>query len=245
MKFHWMLHGSYPTSNILKTVVKDLGSNRYESILLTFQLNQNEPMVSAMFLTNNFPNQRFMVAVRPYTISSRHLSMMAKTFYEYFNNKLIINFVSGTYDNEYELFTNKTSTREERKDELYGYIKSFVEDLNGTLYSDIAISGASDKSISLCSEFSAINIALIQDLDKLNKDNNIMLRVSIGVDLDKSQMTTDREFNNSICGTEDYIINKIKELEAMGITDILISNTYENITEINKTNALVDRYKSL
>jgi 5'(3')-deoxyribonucleotidase len=72
-----------------------------------------------------------------------------------------------------------------------------------------------------------------------------MLRVSIGIDVDKSQMTTDREFNNSICGTEDYIINKIKELEAMGITDILISNTYENITEIDKTNALVDRYKSL
>jgi len=243
MKFHWMVKGSYSSANILSTV-NSIGFGRYESVLLPFELGNNDPMVSAIFLANNFPNQKFMIAVRPYTISARYLSMVAQTFLDYFKNKLIINFVAGTNDDEYKMFTNKIASHKERKDESYKYIKSFVQDLNGGSYSDIAISGASEYSVNSCSEFSAINIALMEDIDKLNKNNRIMLRVSIGVDVDHSRLIGDRELKNSICGTEEHILTKIKELELMGVTDLLISNTYANFKDSNKTHALVDKYKS-
>jgi len=239
-----MLKGSYSSANILNTV-NSIGHGRYESVLLPFQLNNNEPMVSAIFLANSFPDQRFMIAVRPYTISARYLSMVAQTFLDYFKNKLIINFVAGTSDDEYKMFTNKTASHQKRKNESYEYIKSFVQDLNGGSYSDIAISGASEYAVNSCSEFSAINIALMEDIDKLNKHNRIILRVSIGVDVDQSRIIENRELKNSICGTEEYILNKIKELELMGVTDLLISNTYANPKDSNKTHALVDKYRSL
>jgi alkanesulfonate monooxygenase SsuD/methylene tetrahydromethanopterin reductase-like flavin-dependent oxidoreductase (luciferase family) len=255
MKFHWIIKGQYSIEELTESF-DSLGDNRYESVLIPFQPTKHEPIVVTMFLAHKYPNIRYMIAIRPYTISFGHLAMITKTFNIFFKNRPIINFVSGQFESEYEYFVGETSTNEERKEFLYNYVKLFVEKANAKEYTDIAISGTSEQSLKTISDFADYGISLLCNIDKthlFDKNKKNMVRAFIALDFDPvnnigerdtMNVFTAREKENSLCGSEESIINQIAELEKRGVTDLLISTTYQDYKNFNKIHALVDKYQS-
>ena len=243
-----MTKGNYSNIELL-SLMDSIYSHGYESILLAFQIDNNDPIVSAGFLASKYPNIRYMIAIRPYTVSYMHLSLIAKTFYEYYNNKLIINFVAGTHDEEYNYFTGKTSSIQERKKMLKEYVDSFINNADGKSYSDIAISGFSKESSFSSKDSADICIGLLSDLDKIDKDSlgkRIMVRVSIGLNIEKDNAIFDseREYNNSICGSKEFIINELCRIESLGVTDILVSSLFSRTSDIDSIHKIIEEFKT-
>lgn len=245
INFHWMAKGNY-FKNELISLMDSIEPYTYKSILLPFQTLKNEPIISASFLANKYKHIKFMVAIRPYTISSLHLAMMVKTFYDLYGYRLIINFVAGTYDNEYKLFTGKDSDIAQRKQILVNYIQDFINHCNGNKYAEIAISGSSLTSIEAVNKFGDYSINLLSDIDKLqNCFKPKMLRVSFAIDKTKEESIFDseKELNNSFCGTKNDIYKFLNNLEQQGVTDILISTLFSEINNVQKLHDTLYKYR--
>lgn len=246
INFHWMAKGNYFKNELLE-LMDNIYPYKYKSILLPFQTFKNEPLISASFLASNYKDIKFMVAIRPYTISALHLAMAAKTFYDLYGDRLIINFVAGTYDEEYEMFTGRPSSIEDRKKMLYDYLSKFVEFSEGEKYAEIAISGSSENSLKTSMEFADYSINLLSDIDKiLNYKKPKMLRVSFAPNKGIKECVFDnpKEANNSFCGNQTETFSFLNSLERRGITDLLVSTTFSEIDNVNILHNMLSDYRA-
>lgn len=244
INFHWMAKGSYSKEELI-ALMDNIDSYSYKSILLPFQIFKNEPIVSASFLANNYKNIKFMLAVRPYTISALHLSMMVKTFYDLYGDRLILNFVAGTFDEEYKLFTGLPSNIQNRKEALHNYIEDFINYCDGNKYAEIAVSGSSHQSIETSNKLADYCINLFSDFDKINNSNKPnILRISFAIDKNKDEciFANDKETDNSFCGNEKDIHNFLNNCKDKGITDMLVSTLFSEVASVDKLHKVLHNY---
>ena len=232
LDFHWMVKGNFSRKELINTL-ETVSPCGYKSVLLPFQLEKNEPLISASMLAERYDNISFMVAIRPYTITPFHLSMFARTFYEFYGNRLIINFVAGSYDEEEFWFTGVKGTIETRRKSLYNMIKEIRGHLSPNEMPTVAVSGSHPDTVKTLDEFGDISVNLKTDFLKnqealIKTKKRIMIRESLILSDDKMDQAVlfDREKNNNLCGSEDEVLFQIKELEQQGVTDLLVSNTY-------------------
>lgn len=230
--FHWMIKENYSRKE-LESVILDCEDVGYSSVLLPFQVSKNEPISSASFLASKFNKINLMIAIRPYTITPLHFAMFCKTFYDLYGNRLIVNFVAGTNDEEEYLFTKQITSKQNRKI----MTKNFIEELLGVLDDHekpaFAVSGSSKESLETFRLYGDISINLMSDflnnkkeiLD-INKRN--MVRLSIDLDNVDYEDQCIKQKNNSFIGNEKNLLIEIQNISSNGITDLLISNTYEN-----------------
>lgn len=224
---HWMIKDVSNKNQIQE--ILNISNIGYKSFLLPFQTFKDEPFILSTYLCSKVENQKFMIAVRPYTISALHLALMCKTFKEFYGDRLIINFVAGTYDIEQEMFSKIKMSKEERKQLLQDFIKDFIGFV-GNSKPEIFISGSSQKTFETVSLYGDGCVLLLSDFYKNKEDilklnKKIIARVSIS---NKIVSVAKREENNSIFGNINEIKNQILFLEKEGITDFLISGMYSN-----------------
>ena len=245
INFHWMAKGSYSKEELI-SLMDNIDSYSYKSILLPFQVFKNEPIISASFLADNYKNIKFMVAIRPYTISSLHLSMMVKTFYDLYGDRLILNFVAGTFDEEYKLFTGSNSSIQDRKEAVHKYIEDFINYCEGNKYAEIAVSGSSHKSIETSNKLADYSINLFSDFDKINNSSkHNIFRMSFAIDKNKNEciFANDKETNNSFCGNEKDIHNFLNNCRDKGITDMLVSTLFSETNAVDKLHKILHNYR--
>lgn len=230
--YHWMVKGNKSKKD-LEEIMDSIHDVGYKSILLPFQIKKNEPIISATYLASKYENIKFMVAIRPYTITARHLAMMCRTFNEFYGNRLIINFVSGTDDDGEKIFTGSTNGIDQRRILLAKFIEDMIESLDIDELPTIGISGSSEKTLETVKKYGDMSINLLSDFERnekeiKNSNKKIMARVSLDINDSKSNMNIlcEKEENNYISGSENEIQSSINNIGYSGVTDLLISGMY-------------------
>ena len=109
---------NYKNNYTIDEIFDKVSKYGYKYILLANQTYKHDPFILASYLASKYDNLIFIVAVRPYNINPRYLSMIISTFQELYGDRLIINLVAGTFDDEEILFTGNNSGIENRKNQL-------------------------------------------------------------------------------------------------------------------------------
>jgi alkanesulfonate monooxygenase SsuD/methylene tetrahydromethanopterin reductase-like flavin-dependent oxidoreductase (luciferase family) len=243
---HWIVRYRPPeTSQSIREVVNELGNYSYESVLFTVH-----PLLSDMWTKLSAsinPNHTFkyMIAFRPYLFSPQYLAMLISSFNEISNNRLMLNFVHGTYDPKENfrsiMDSEKLFNQEHRKQYAKDFMDKLFNDAKMFLPYDmpeILVSGSSDDSIELAKNTSN-TIAMFyesfmenpqrytsKNFDKIFVFLSVLIRET---DEDAEQEVANipedkRTFNGSpIYGSKETVAKKIIELSNLGVTDIFFS----------------------
>ena len=226
MKVHWMLKKNLSPRD-LKTLSKVIDFYKYDSMLLTFHSDESDYWIKAAHAINTEDKIKYMIAIRPYAITAAYCSMMIDAFHEIEPNRISLNVIAGTHDDDQALFCNPTSIEDRKKQSAL-----FVERLRYVNKNcpEIFFSGSSKETIENVSKFGDGQIVTLSKFDKDGaQSGRTIVRLSAIVDNNAKfiydGMPDGKEKNNTIFGNKDEIKNQIKQLESNGVTDILISNT--------------------
>lgn len=233
MKFHWMLKYNF-TPMELHSFIKSIDDVGYESVLLTFHSDEEDYFIKAANSLFEGQKTKYMVAIRPYALTPAYLSMMIKAFNQIVKDKLLINIVSGTSDEDQDLFENITSIQERKQKS--GQFVAKLKEINKDL-PEIFFSGGSDETIINSLNYGDGIIYLLED--HLNNSNRFdiinskkILKIFLIIkdsyaEAEKifNDLKNERQINNCIYGTQETVLkelNKFKEFELM------FSSTYND-----------------
>jgi hypothetical protein len=118
---------------VFENVSEDLESAGFSGILFPFSAYGDDAFVSIARNIKPDKKIKYMVAVRPYTISPQYLNKIAKSINKISNGRILVNFVTGwVYDDEKSVGgvhgkINDSSPSIERSNYLIEYIKTVNE----------------------------------------------------------------------------------------------------------------------
>lgn len=211
----------------LKKTSKVLDFYGYESMLLTFHSDESDYWIKAANAIDTEDKIKYMIAIRPYAITAAYCSMIIKGFNEIQNNRMSLNIIAGTHDEDQQLFCSPTSIDERKKSSGL-----FVKDLRSINdhCPEIFFSGSSKETVENVARFGDGQILTLSKFNEEGKQSNrSIVRLSVIIDDDAKtiydSMQNMKEKSNTIYGSKEEVISKISALEDMGVTDILISNT--------------------
>jgi sporulation protein YlmC with PRC-barrel domain len=119
-----------------KELSEQCEGNGLDGILFAYSFQQNDYFVKIANQIDLSKKIKYMVAIRPYTISAQYLSMISSSFKKIAGDRLLINLISGwIYDHEKSVGgilgeVKDTSSNIERSNYLIEYVKS-LESING------------------------------------------------------------------------------------------------------------------
>jgi alkanesulfonate monooxygenase SsuD/methylene tetrahydromethanopterin reductase-like flavin-dependent oxidoreductase (luciferase family) len=225
--------------NGLDYISKIAHESMYYSVLLTYHSKQNDVWIKCARTLNTIHKFKYMIAIRAYAISPEYFAMMYKGFQEIDKNRLMFNVVAGDLHNnetsleDLILIKEHLDTSQKRVDYLYQWIKKVKELIPSDFMPEIVMSGNSEKTLNYASEMADYNLCMIHDFiktpDVFFKNKNRM--VASAVVIRDSYEEAEKVINSSsiphekqwtIFGTEDQILEKIKEVKQIGATDFLI-----------------------
>jgi alkanesulfonate monooxygenase SsuD/methylene tetrahydromethanopterin reductase-like flavin-dependent oxidoreductase (luciferase family) len=233
MKFHWMLKYNLDPRE-LNSFIKSIDDVGYDSILTTFHSDEEDYFIKAANALFEEQKTKYMVAIRPYALTPAYLSMMIKGFDQISANKLILNVVSGTTDEEQSLFENITSIHD-RKIESGKFILN-LRKINDNLPA-IFFSGGSDQTIHNSFNYGDGIIYLLEDhLNNSNRFDIITGRKILKIFLiikdtyaeaEKifNDLKNERQIKNCIYGTKETVS---KELNRFKNFELMFSSTYND-----------------
>ena len=226
MKFHWMVKKNLNPRD-LKTLSKVIDFYQYDSMLLTFHSDESDYWIKAAHAINTEDKVKYMIAIRPYALTAAYCSMMIDAFNEIDFNRMYLNIIAGTNDDDQALFCTVTSIDERKKDS--GRFVKTLKSINKNCPS-VFFSGASEETVSNVKNFGDGQVITLSRFNEAGlQSSRPIVRVSIILDDDANfiydSMQYGKEKSNTIFGNKEEIKSKIKELESIGVTDLLISNT--------------------
>lgn len=205
---------NYKNNYTIDEIFDRVSKYGYKYILLANQTYKQDPFILASYLASKYDNLIFIVAVRPYNINPRYLSMIISTFQELYGDRLIINLVAGTFDDEEILFTGNNSGIENRKNQLIEIAKIIKQETK--IKPKIIFGGSSQKTIDATNLYGDAILMKINDyLSNMHIEKEIILRVFLSNQNGKE--------DHFITGSNKEICNKIKMFKDTGISHILIS----------------------
>ena len=226
MKFHWMIKDNLSPKE-LSRMSNVLDFYGYDSMLLTFHSDEPDYWIKAANAINPDHKIKYMIALRPYAITAAYCSMMIDAFNEIDFNRMYLNIIAGTNDDDQALFCTVTSIDERKRDS-----GSFVKTLKSINKNcpRVFFSGASEETVSNVKNFGDGQVITLSRFNEAGlQSSRPMVRVSIILDDDANfiydSMQYGKEKSNTIFGNKEEIKSKIKQLESIGVTDLLISNT--------------------
>lgn len=246
--FHWLARENYSIQDI-KNLSNELDFYNYDSVLFTYHSNTSDNFIKIANAIDKKNKIKYMIAIRPHTVSPEYLKMQCEAFNEIDQNRLIINFVAGNIqpdENVPEYDINQ------RRIILNNFLKEFTESKwNMPL---IAVSGSSDlilKSAKNYADFLILELSayLTKEISK-KYINKTIITIPISVKDNKNNINFNDQNNiiNGISmdyyGTEKEIIKKILNLKTIGITDIMIAAEF-NEPQKNKIHNIVKTIKEM
>ena len=226
MKFHWMLKQKLNPKE-LNTLSNLIDSYKYESILLTFQSDTPDHWIKSSNAINTESKIKYMIATTPYAFTSGYLSMMVDAFHDISPNRILLNIVAGTYDEDEAFFCTSTSVQDRKKQS--GLFVERFRSINKNC-PEIFFSGSSKETVKNVLKFGDGQIVTLSQFNKNGaQSKKTIVRLSIIVGSNSKfmydGMPENKEKDNTIFGNKKEIKYQIKQLESHGVTDILISNT--------------------
>lgn len=234
--FHWLARENYSIENLIE-LSNELEEIGYYSVLLTYNSKTPDSFIKIPHIINKNHKLKYMIAIRPHSISPEYLKMQCDGFNEIQLNRLIINFVAGDLlqDEDKPIPTvdriNSFMDLESRRNHLNIFLEIF-KNLPGEK-PEIAVSGSSDQILNSAEQYSDILITeLSQYINRELSNKNIGKKVvKINVCIRNTQQEIDEIIKNNLIngldpeysGTKDKVMSNILKLQNIGIKDIMVS----------------------
>jgi len=127
MNFFWFERSEFCD---IKQLSVELEDNGFSGVLLPYSFFSGDQFVKIANTIDIDKKIKYIVAIRPYTISSQYLSMISRSFSKISEDRISINLVTGwIYENEKSIGgiqgeVNDTSSNVDRSNYLISYIES-------------------------------------------------------------------------------------------------------------------------
>jgi hypothetical protein len=221
----------------------------------------SDKWIKSAFSLNLNHKTKYMIALRPYSISPELAAMMVEAFNEYAPNRLIFNIVAGDilkHETSVEDVVDLDISTPEKRTEYAGkWLEKFKKIKIMSKIPELAIAGISDNTLENAKKYGDFPIAMLhhyfQYPEKYKDFKRIMISCAFVVretqeeaDNFVKNLPNKWESNWTIWGNEENVFNKIKSLQDLGITDILIStHNQDNKTELihNFVKKIIDGQK--
>lgn len=252
--YHWMNRADAALSiSLMKRMFIHKEKFGYDSILLTSKGSNSDNWIKSAHIVDPSKKIKYMIAVRPYQQTAQIVNQMAAAFAEIAPHRLMLNVVSGEMggneigiipEGSYEVNTDITTPLGRLE-----FIPEWMERLSKT-YSmgrkPIVLLGTRNKEVILkAAKYADIGLVMLDDFlqdPDLFLSNYKRVMVSAQIVLRETYEQAHDELENSfsthvrikrwaIYGSKEDVKKKLLELEAMGVTDILLSNGTDVVSQ--------------
>ena len=252
--YHWMNRADAALSIFtMKRMFAHKEKFGYDSILLTSKGSNSDNWIKAAHIVDPSKKIKFMIAVRPYQQTAQIVNQMAAAFAEIAPHRLMLNVVSGEMggneiglipEGSYEVNTDITTPLGRLE-----FIPEWMERLSKTYVmgrKPIILLGTRNKDVILkAAKYADIGLVMLDDFLAdpdlfLSNYKRVMVSAQIVIrntyeeahyELENSFSTHIRIKRWAIYGGREDIKKKLLELEAMGVTDILLSNGTDVVSQ--------------
>ena len=211
----------------------------YYSILLVYHSTQSDFWIKCANVLDKNHKFKYHLAIRTYAISPEYFVMMYRAFNEIQKNRIMFNIVGGdiqksesSIDN---IVTDKENfdTSEKRVEYTQLWIKKVLSLLRDDEIPEIVMSGVSAQTLNSAACYADYTLCMVDNYvdnpEKFirNKNKMVCAAVVIRETYEEAQMIVDNidhphQKTWTIFGTEKQVLEKIKSLENIGVTDFLI-----------------------
>ena len=238
----------------LKDMSNRLDSCGYESVLLVYHSLLPDYMIRVANIINKEHNLKYMFAIRTYAISPEYCAMMCEAFHLIDPKRIILNVAAGDLKPEETSIKDVVRIGEFLKDypDRVEYTAEWLEKLLSLKYfknkPELVVSGTSSKTLDSSEKYGDIHLAMLSSYgDGLNVKTLRKMSASPVIIRDtheEAKAIFDAEENvmtkfSMIYGTEDEVLEKIKRLEDIGITDCLLNS--DRVGEDDRIHNMVKR----
>lgn len=245
LRFNWMWRYSEDLSRDgLLDLTKELDEVGYHSVLLTVHSRAEDYLPKVSAILGNPGKVKYMLAVRPYLLSPQYFMMLWSAMQSIEKDRVMINWVHGTLGPR-ENFNAVLDIPEGMENPVVRkqHMRKFLGSLDKTnLFQPVEkpkalLSGGSKDTLDMVKEFgmylgTGYDIFL-NNYDRYRKMQFPRTYVQVALivrDTDEEALEVKaknvEENINIIAGSANTVLQKIKELEAMGATDLLVSNAF-------------------
>jgi alkanesulfonate monooxygenase SsuD/methylene tetrahydromethanopterin reductase-like flavin-dependent oxidoreductase (luciferase family) len=252
--YHWMNRADAALSIItMKRMFAHKEKFGYDSILLTSKGSNSDNWIKSAHIVDPSKKIKFMIAVRPYQQTAQIVNQMAAAFAEIAPHRLMLNVVSGEMggneiglipEGSYEVNTDITTPLGRLE-----FVPEWMERLSKTYVmgrKPIILLGTRNKEVILkAAKYADIGLVMLDDFLAdpdlfLSNYKRVMVSAQIVIrntyeeahyELENSFSTHIRIKRWAIYGGREDIKKKLLELEAMGVTDILLSNGTDVVSQ--------------
>ena len=252
--YHWMNRADAALSIFtMKRMFAHKEKFGYDSILLTSKGSNSDNWIKSAHIVDPSKKIKFMIAVRPYQQTAQIVNQMAAAFAEIAPHRLMLNVVSGEMggneiglipEGSYEVNTDITTPLGRLE-----FIPEWMERLSKTYVmgrKPIILLGTRNKDVILkAAKYADIGLVMLDDFLAdpdlfLSNYKRVMVSAQIVIrntyeeahyELENSFSTHIRIKRWAIYGSREDIKKKLLELEAMGVTDILLSNGTDVVSQ--------------
>ena len=240
MNLHWMSVRDDSDLISLKRLSSTVDEAGYKSILLVYHSLLPDYMIKVARIMDPKHSFKYMFAIRTYAVSPELCAMMMHSFHEIDKDRVMLNVAAGDMKDDEDSVSNMVfiSDQMETKDQRVVYtaewIEKFLKHPMLIKKPDIVISGTSDKTIESSEKYADIHLAMLSTYKegfKVNTKRKMASTIVIIRDTNeeaKAVANQEKNYmmrNSMVYGTEEVVIEKLKKLSLLGITDILISDS--------------------
>jgi len=231
MNFFWFERSDF--FNIKKLSV-DLEDNGFCGVMLPYSFFSGDQFVKIANAIDVNKKIKYIVAIRPYTMSSQYLSMINRSFNKISKNRISINFVTGwIYEKEKNVGgiqgeINDASSNVERSNYLIEYIKSLknIKGLTPEFYvsvtNEVVFESAKKEKVIIPYSWYKVNRFDLSGVDAMIFIIPVIRKTQEELDLiDKDNHNQDVEYF-----TNDEFTLFLQELDKKKINNILITEEF-------------------
>lgn len=253
MNFYWF---GRTKDNNLSTLSQELEDAKFNGILLPYAVDVGDYFVEVARSMKNDQKIKYIIAIRPYTISPQHLAMIIKSLNSIDPDRVWINFVSGQILDEERLIggivgeVNDLSSQYERRKYLEQYVPIFVDLCKKLdIETKVCISGMGEDIGSLVEQYGDYSFAAYQayresgGLKKISKPRVLSMFPLIRDEQKVNELKNNKDLPSDILPiTEQDLIDLINQLRADGIEDVMFY-AYTSETEIYNIVEFINKNK--
>jgi alkanesulfonate monooxygenase SsuD/methylene tetrahydromethanopterin reductase-like flavin-dependent oxidoreductase (luciferase family) len=223
----------------LKTISSIVDEFGYESILLVYHSKIEDNWIKAARVLDTNHKFKYMPAIRTYAISPEYCAMICKAFHSISPNRLMLNIVSGDLHEEETSvedmiwFGKDLDTPEKRLKYTDDWILKF-NSLAGNTVSEIVMGGHSNETRLMAEKYNATHLAMLNMHKQSYQDPSVIKNtkqmLSFSIIINDSELDIKGMLSKSlgserwtIYGNKNSVKEQIKQLKALGATDLIIS----------------------
>ena len=240
MDLHWMSVRDDSDLISLKRLSNTVIEAGYKSILLVYHSLLPDYMIKVAHIMDPKHSFKYMFAIRTYAVSPELCAMMMHSFHEIDKNRVMLNVAAGDMKededsvNNMVYISNQMETKDQRVLYTTEWIEKFLKHPMLIKKPDIVISGTSEKTIENSEKYADMHLAMLSTYKEgftVNTKRKMASTIVIIRDTNeeaKAVANQEKNYmmrNSMVYGTEEAVIEKLKKLSLLGITDILISDS--------------------